>query len=130
VVKSNPRNREEEDLIANLYNQINKLKSQNTTLVDKNKELEENFEKKKKEVIIAKKQLLIRRNSMGPNLGIKNERPKTAPITEITIVPGPLPNGQVTNNKELTAPNNPILADPNLLEIARKYKARYFDTLL
>eukprot|EP01041_Mallomonas_annulata_P006434 gene6434-13005_t len=129
VVKSQPRNREEEDLIATLYDQIKKLKSQNSNLAEKNKDIEDKFEKKKREVVVLKKQLLVRRNASGPQLGIKNDRPNTAPITEVTIVPGPLHHAKEAQLPSMSHPFQPQTtesnpSESNLLEIARNFKAR------
>eukprot|EP01035_Chromulina_nebulosa_P017157 gene17157-22671_t len=120
------RDREEDNLINTLYDQISKLKNQNSSLTEKNKSLVDQLERKKRELTLAKK------------ISSNYKRPLTAPTKEITateieIRPGPTNFHHNTNsnnhidqnlNTNILTSTNAITPDPNLLNIAKNYKAR------
>jgi hypothetical protein len=54
-VTGQPRNRQEEDLIKTLYDQVNQLKAKNAKLTQQNEKLTEQYERKKREVSILSK---------------------------------------------------------------------------
>src|SRR4051812_8942923 len=55
--------REDEDLVPSLYDQINRLKGQNTMLTEKIKELQDSLDKKKRELAISKKVLQSKKST-------------------------------------------------------------------
>jgi Ca2+-binding EF-hand superfamily protein len=128
IKKNGIQQKEENDLIASLQSQISKYKSQNNSVTDKNKQLVDDLEKKKREISVLKR---LQANQAG--------RPKTAPSNSsnsqhnnnnIEIIPGPNPRHSNSNVKKIIDPipiatnNNSSATDSNLLEVARKYKAR------
>ena len=132
-----PRNKEEENMIGSLSDQISKLKRQNNGLVEKNKQLVDQVERKKREVTAAKRSAqtpLVAAKRTGMASTTKENHPPAPP--EIDIKPGAthLRQTQRTGNMfESPAPMNvngnatpaaAAVTDSNLLEVARKYKAR------
>lgn len=125
IKKNVIQQKEEDDLIASLQNQISKYKSQNASINDKNKQLLDDLDKKKREISVLKR---LQANQAG--------RPKTAPSNSsnaqnnIEIIPGPNPRNSNSNLKKsldsipIPANNSSSATDSNLLEVARKYKAR------
>jgi len=117
-----PIDREEENVIASLKEQNSKLTGINNSLVEKNKQLNEVLEKRKREISVLK--------------GLQKSRPKSAGtlsskenIGEIEIRGAPNPTGPLVGTKRTSseanvAPPATSNTDSNLLEIARKYKAR------
>lgn len=115
--------KEEENVIASLQNQILKLTSINKDLVEKNKQLNEVLEKRKREISVLK--------------GLQKPRPKSAGtlsskenLVEIEIRGAPNPSGPLVGTKRTSSEANVLPpattsnTDSNLLEIARKYKAK------
>ena len=124
-------------MIGSLSDQISKLKRQNNGLVEKNKQLIDQVERKKREVTAAKRSAQTplgapKRTGMASTT--KENHPPAPP--EIDIKPGathlrqtqqrtgnifespvPMTNGNAT-------PAAAAVTDSNLLEVARKYKAR------
>ena len=140
-----PRNKEEENMIGSLSDQVSKLKRQNNGLLEKNKQLAEQLERKKRELLSAKRptaqaQLVQTKRGIGMAGTTKENNPPPPP--EIDIRPGathlrqtqrpmafdsPAPLGNVTSFAQTpaaTAAATAAATDSNLLEVARKYKAR------
>ena len=102
--------REEKNIIASLNEQIIKLQEQNSSLASKNNQILATLDKKKKEI-----SQLSRTNST-----LKRGKEKIS-NGEVDILPGPNPMAFNNSQKQ---PSDPILNDSNLLEVAKKYKAR------
>jgi hypothetical protein len=116
--------REDEDLVPALYDQINKLKGQNSMLLEKNKELLDSLEKKKRELAVSKKVLQSKRATTTKSAPMR-EIPLQS--SEIDILPGPSKHGVIPllpPPQDQNVPSNFPPPDANLLEIAKKYKAR------
>ena len=117
-----PIDKEEENVINALKEQNLKLTGINSNLVEKNKQLNEVLEKRKREISVLK--------------GLQKSRPKSAGsisakenIGEIEIRGAPNPSGPLVGTKRTSSEANvapPVSSntDSNLLEIARKYKAK------
>ena len=126
VVKSAPADKEEENLIATLSGQNSKLKSQYGTIIEKNKQLVELLEKKKREISTLKRSIQTKGKA---NTSMIQSRENLIPQdVEIRAAATHFTdkNNQSTNLMNVSTappPLNPA-ADANLLEIARKYKAR------
>jgi hypothetical protein len=141
-----PRNKDEENMIGSLSDQVSKLKRQNNGLLEKNKQLAEQLERKKRELLSAKRptaqaQLVQTKRGIGM-AGTTKENNPPPPPPEIDIRPGathlrqtqrpmafdsPAPLGNVTSFAQTpaaTAAATAAATDSNLLEVARKYKAR------
>lgn len=129
-MKSQPRNREEEDLIATLYAQTNKLKLENKSLDEKNKELEIKVEKKSKEITVLKRDILRIKSHTKNNVTVSTrEKPvPPPPLPEITLVPSKTHRDQ-SQSIPSTKPSEPQHTDANLLEIAKQLKSRLVTTL-
>lgn len=110
--------KEDENLISTLYEQVDRLKSQNASLASKNKHLTEALDKKKREVTIMKKTSYMHKKAP---IGGRKENPQDQ---EIEVVPGPNPHHTVSRMSPRMSQADPI-QDANLLEVAKKYKARY-----
>ena len=104
--------REEKNTISSLNEQLIKLQEQNSALLSKNNQIATLLEKKKKEV-----SQLTRSNS---TLKKSKDRGNTG---EVDIIPGPNPTSLNYSQKHSSV--DPILNDSNLLEVAKKYKARF-----
>ena len=146
-----PRNKEEENMIGSLSEQVAKLKRQNNGLLEKNKQLVEQLERKKRELLSAKRptaqaQLVQTKRGIGMAATTKENNPPPPP--EIDIRPGathlrqtqthtqtqrpalfdsPAPIGlgaSFAQTPAATAAATAAATDSNLLEVARKYKAR------
>jgi DNA anti-recombination protein RmuC len=119
--------KEEENLIATLTSQNTKLKNQNIQTIEKNKVLIEQLERKKREVTALKRsnQAQLKRGgsiSQNNQNSQSNQNFQNLP-NEIEIRAGPTLFEK--NSKEAINPNPNPTTDSNLLEVARKYKARY-----
>ncbi len=118
--------KEDEELVPSLYEQIQRLKNQNSSLVEKNKELQDVLEKKKRELAVSKKVIQAKKT-------VTPSRPIT-PGGPIEIRPGHTTlNHTSTPPSSSAVPNSAVIdqnqslniaADANLLEIAKKYKSR------
>lgn len=112
-------------MIVTLYDQISKLKGQNALLVDKNKQLVEQLERKKREITLAK------RPTNPQKQAVLKGKQQLHQLQEVDIVAAQtVLNTQKASAKKLQAidpefPPPPNATDSNLLEIARKYKARF-----
>ena len=98
--------REERSMVEAVQEQMKALKGQNAALAVKNKELSELLEKKKKELLTARR----------PTLSSK--RPLSAPVLSnpgVDIIPGP-------SRPPPAIKEEPV--DANYIEIAKKLKAR------
>lgn len=105
ISKTDRDARDDKSLIDSLNEQIRTLKSQNSTLALKNKEFSDQLEKKKKELLVAKR----------PTATIK--RTSTAPTNqEVEVVAGPSSRSNMKIDHD---------TDSNWFEIAKKLKARY-----
>lgn len=97
-------------------------------LLEKNKELLDSLEKKKRELAVSKKVLQAKRTSVSKNVSLR-EVPLQS--NEIDIVPGPSKLGFPSTTpsaivaQDQNTPSNLTTPDANLLEIAKKYKARF-----
>ena len=100
--------KEEANLIAEQHEQIGKLKTSNNNLSAKNAQLVEQLEKKKRELIIAKRAASIGKKSTHVD-GL------VAPPSEIDIYPGPT---------HKPSPHDPHV-NTSLLEVSKTLKARY-----
>ena len=118
------RNRDDEELVINLYAQMDKMKSQNSALIEKNKELVDSLEKKKREVLVLKRATQSRKvqSSNSSNGGVAG---LMLPEVQIDIKPAPTVLKQSMDDMNLSTSSKQ--QDPNLLEIARKYKERFVD---
>lgn len=127
VIKSAPADKEEENLIATLSGQNSKLKSQYGTIIDKNKQLVELLEKKKREISTLKRSV---QTKIKANASITQSRESFVPQdVEIRAAATHFTDRNNHTNNPMNVstappPPNPA-ADANLLEIARKYKARW-----
>jgi hypothetical protein len=117
------RDREDENLIAKLYEENTKLKSQISALSDKNKRLLEQMEKKKQELVLAQRKLATIKQNNSIASASSKDRPFTAPPIEAIPAPTPHQKGLNLSNENNI---NAALTDMKLLEVARTYKARYF----
>ena len=120
--KSHPRNREEEDLIAELYSYINKLKADIKVLEEKNKSLTEKLEKKNREITNLKKDI-IRRRTSGAVVSVNASaryKPEPPPLPEITLQPG-----HTTLETKPAAAQKRAEEPSGLLELAKSLKIRY-----
>jgi len=137
VIQRAPKlSREDEELVPSLYDQINKLKSQNNVLADRNKEISETLEKKKRELAISKKVLQTKRPpSILPYSNTKDR--DSVGVAEVEIRAGPTKHSHQTTTHTPPMPvvqsatvtpdqntTSSITPDAHLLEIARKYKER------
>lgn len=119
--RSTPRNKEEENLISNLYGEINKYKARTKDLTDA-------LEKKKQEILTLKRQverLEARKKREQVQTRGAPERPATAPQVEIVAAPTKRP--AIQNSKPASPQRDrqrEVLADTNLLEITKQYKNR------
>ena len=115
--------------MATLYDQISKLKAKNAALVEKNKQLIDQLERKKRELLLANR-------PTNPANAKKPQTPTSAAAgvglqflhqQDIVINAAPTQmSGSVKKSLhvETEAPAQQNATDSNLLEIARKYKAR------
>ncbi len=122
---SKTRDKDDEAVIENLFKENNKLKSQVNSLNEKNKSLSEQLDKKSREVLYLKKHI------NAPKKSDKKDRPSTAP--EVDVVPAPTHFGhkeqrhsEVIDFKDNFTSVKENVHDENLLEIAKKYKSRYY----
>ena len=106
--------REATEIIAGLHETVQKLQHQNATLVSKNNELNEALDKKKKELLLAKRSAsgTLKRATAAALNSSSNHK-----VPDVEIVPGPNPRSSAALVVEPSA-------DGNYMEIARKLKAR------
>lgn len=109
------RDRDDENLVSTMYEQNAKLKSQVTALKEKVKTITEELEKKKRELVAAKKRI-------PPTSGVAtkvSDRPHSAPDVQIKAAP--------SRPFDIGGPdvNGARKGDENLLAIAQKLKERY-----
>lgn len=74
-----PRNRQEEDLIKTLYDQVNQLKAKNAKLTQQNEKLTDQYERKKREVSILSKTRPTSAKTSGVSASGTVARPSSAP---------------------------------------------------
>jgi hypothetical protein len=115
-----PRDKEQESYIATLQEQNTKLKTSNSTLAEKNKQLVDLVEKKKREITTIKREVVR----------LKSARPPTRESTtvpEVEVRPAPTPHLSGTKRPAFEEPPpapTQSASDSNLIEVARKYKER------
>ena len=136
-VNSGPQAREDEQLVSKLYEENTKLKGIVAALKGKNKQLIEIIEKKKRELALAKKSGggtdragSLRSTSVG-TLPSGTTGAQQRGVQDVDIRPAPNPTRRSGGGLEILQSNNntsnssaAAQADSNLLEVARKYKAR------
>ena len=128
-----PQSREDEQLVAKLYQENSKLKASNTALKEKNKLLVEALEKKKRELALAnKKNSTLKSASVGELPAAKGA---SGMAQEIDIKPAPTSrklgggsigaagpkSGPVAESVSLPSSN---ADNSKLLQVARDYKVR------
>lgn len=91
--------------------QLNKFRSQNSTLNIKNAQLSDELEKKKKEITLLRKSSAMKKKGEAPEM-------------ELKILPGKNPNMVMTSSMR---PHTPIKSEPidhsaDLLNVAKKLK--------
>lgn len=124
---SGPRDRDDETLVAKLYQDNNKLKAQNTALKEKNKLLVEALEKKKREMaMLSKKNLSLKSASVSE---LPSARGAIMAPQEIDIKPAPTRKGGNSSSARPSTTDSISLPPGNadnakLLEVARQYKVR------
>lgn len=134
VVKSNPVDKDEENLVAALSNQNTKLKHQHGVIIEKNKQLLELLEKRKREINSLKRSHLVRGKPISAAQASKeNFLPHEVEIRAAATHFAER-DTNVSMMSELKPPSSSAItslsvaaaaaADSNLLEIARKYKTR------
>ena len=131
MVKSAPVDKDEENLVATLSNQNSKLKNQYGIIIEKNKQLVELLEKKKREISMLKRSVQVQAKSKSnPSLNQSKENMipqdveiRAAATNFMDRNTNTNSNNNNNNNMGNAAPLN-AQTDSNLLEIARKYKAR------
>ena len=127
VVKSNPIDKTEESIVATLTAQNTKLKHQHGVIIEKNKQLVELLEKKKREITALKRTNLLKGKSNFPGQASKeNFLPQDIEIRAAAthFADRNVNSTVITESKSAPQVVN-AAADSNLIEIARKYKARY-----
>jgi uncharacterized protein YoxC len=107
--------RAERETIALLQQQVEQLQRQHENVVNKNKLLTEQLDKKKKELQLASS----RRSTSATVSGFKRTASAPAERPEIEIVPGPNHRDTITHTA-VPVPND----NDNWMEIARKLKTR------
>ena len=112
-----------------MYAQVDKLKSQNVNLSEKNKELSESLEKKKRELLVLKRaaqtqasRKVVSSNSSNNGLAgfLSKDNAGNIPQVGIDILPAPTQLKHSLDDLHINTKQ-----DTDLLEIARKYKERY-----
>lgn len=129
IPSSGPREREDETLVAKLYQDNSKLKAQNTSLKEKNKLLVEALEKKKRELImLSKKNQSLKSASVSE---FPSARGATMAPQEIDIKPAPTRKTGSSSSASTRPSTADSIALPasnadnaKLLEVARQYKVR------
>jgi DNA repair exonuclease SbcCD ATPase subunit len=121
VVKSAPIDKGEENLIATLTTQNSKFKNQYGIIIEKNKLLVDQLEKKKREMAALKRSTSTKKS----NSEVLASKENLMQDVEIRAGPTHFQTQTQTKNLDNTIANvNPSATDSNLLEVARKYKAR------
>ena len=126
-MKSNPVDKAEESIVATLTTQNTKLKHQHGVIIEKNKQLVELLEKKKREITALKRTNLAKGKSNLPGQASKeNFFPQDIEFRAAAthFADRNVNSSIVTDSKSGPQVVN-VAADANLIEIARKYKARY-----
>jgi chromosome segregation ATPase len=119
VVKSAPIDKGEENLIATLTAQNSKFKNQYGIIIEKNKLLVDQLEKKKREMASLKRSTSTKKSNSEVLSSKENV------MQDVEIRAGPTHFQTQIKNLDNTVTNiNPSVTDSNLLEVARKYKAR------
>jgi chromosome segregation ATPase len=120
IPRQNIADKEEKEGIVVLQEQVSRLKSQLSAAQQKITQLTDQLEKKKKEVDLLKRTAYLARK---PAQNRTNEIKGT-----LEVLPGknPMFDGRTTtNNRPLELlPAMSISDEPNLLEVAQKYKIR------
>ena len=131
VVKSNPVDKTEESIVATLTTQNSKLKHQHGVIIEKNKQLVELLEKKKREITAIKRTNLVKgKSTLSGQASKENFLPQDVEIRAAAthFADRNVNSSMIIESKSIPQTIN-AAADSNLIEIARKYKARYLTLL-
>jgi hypothetical protein len=100
-----------------LQEQVGKLKFQNGSLNEKCKEFADQLEKKKRELAVLKRASVRRSVTSSAQASSSGARENLPPVIEVQPAPT---IKQSADDMQLS-----IKQDPNLLELAKKYKSRF-----
>jgi hypothetical protein len=108
------RDAEEEDLVATLYEQINRFKATQANLVEKNNLLKKELEKKKKEVVSARN---AQRRTIGQSVkanATTDDQKQPVGLPKVEVVPGPTMKG--SGERTPSTSHHATNVDASLLE--------------
>ncbi len=105
--------------MSTLYEQINKQKAKISTLNEQNNKLTAALEKKTRQLELSKRTAYLSKPGTARKENTMNN------VSEIDIVPAPNPRQSSSAMPAKKSPtHNDALAESNLIEVARNYKAR------